>query len=291
LDTNAAGALDPLQVILWDGAGGVADGVDFGDNGEMDAIANHGDALYQTVIDNRTAAAFSLRRVDPVFPVGAPSHGLPPLGAGTDFPGVSVFYETTIGAIGAWATPPVVNRDFPPANLDGLEIWGPEGPTVADSDTDRYSLFGEPGGVSIFNADGSTFLTQSALAAALVTFDPSLRPYENLIDIDALMVQDTTTVGVFDAGDSILFSLWSIMDGATGFAYWGDATYVWDFATGISYYDHGGHLWDNGWTISAFGEAWNVDALEALAKVPEPGSVALLGLGLAGLGLARRRKG
>lgn len=274
-DRDAAGVADPEQVVLWDGAGGTADGIDYGGDGDVDAIANHGDALFFDVSHNLTAAAFSLRTV-----------------AGTDVAGVAVWYETTGGLIAPWAPAPMVDAMTPVINLDGLEIWGPEGPLVTDSDADRFSLFGDPGGTAVFNADGTTYIPWAALLADLTGLDSTFANLQDFLDLDALMVMDVGSVGVLDAGDEILFSLWPILvPGAA--PYFGDAVYHWVVGTGMSYLAHGGHLWTNGWTASHFGDPYNVDGLEALAlperAAPEPAALSLLGIGLAGLGWARRR--
>jgi hypothetical protein len=289
-------------VILWDGAGGTADGIDYDaaddDAGrQVDAIANHADALFDAVIANDTAAAFSLRTPGDVSS----------LGLAADV-GVPVYYETVGGAIGAWATPPVVDRMTPPRNLDGLEVWGAEGPTPAHSDADRFSVAGDPaaaGGprVSVFNADSTTYLLQSILASAVIALDPVLTGIAGLlgepelmqlIDLDALMVSDVNDIGIWDAGDRILFSLWPILDPLSAATlYVGDAAYVLTntgAASVAAFFDHGGHLWTDGWTAAHFGQAWNVDALEALAAVPEPGILGLLAAGLIVIGIARRRR-
>lgn len=296
-DRDAAGALDSSQNVLFDGRtpSGVIDGDDYNDAAgagpdgstnplaQVDAIANHGDAFYREVISNRTAILFSTRVGANVqgagFDAGAPGCGVNP-----------ICYETTGGGIGTWATPlQVTHHAGDPApedtsvsilqNLDGLEVFGPDG--VGDSD--RYSLFADfLTGVSIYNADGSTFLSQASLAAALTSFDSRFADFLNLIDLDALMVNEDGN-GVFDGSDSILFSLWPIL-GAAGFADVGDAAYVLDGSGAISYLFHGGHLWDNGWL------GLNVDALEAAAGIPEPASMALLLGGLAGIGAMTRRR-
>lgn len=309
LDRNATdGTDDDGQVVLWDGAGGTADGIDLGEGFQVDAIANNADALFDALIANDTAAGFSLRTPGDT----SSSSG------GADV-GAPVHYETTGGGIAPWATVPQVDDMNTLANLDGLEVWGPEGPTLADSDTNRYSTVGDAGGTSIFNADGSSYLLHSILASAVIAFDPVIAALDagapsglvqSLIDLDALMVSDSSEPGRWTDGDRILFSLWPLIDfgllgsGGSGTApvtvYHGDAAYVGTFSgsakapsMSLSFFDHGGHLWTDGWTGTRAefnNEPVNVDAIEALASVPEPGALALIAAGLLGAGMLRRRR-
>jgi len=293
-DRDAAGTLNVQQTVRFDGRlpSGVINSTDF--NGvsdpepapffQIDALANKGDAFYRQVVSNQTAILFSTR-------VGPNAQGA---GIDAGAPGCGpnpICFETTKGAIGLWATALQVTQHagavapdggIVMANLDALEVWGPD---TAD-DANAYSLWvdGFAGaGVSIFNADGSTFLSHAALVAALIAFDPRFDGVPTgLIDLDALMILEGDFNDTFDDGDSIMFSLWPIA-GALGLADVGDAVYVWDATTGISLLAHGGHLWSNGWL------GLNIDAIEA-AAIPEPATLALLGLGLAGLGAARRRR-
>lgn len=273
--STAAGGLvpDDQQNTMWDGSGGVADTFDYngipGTSGnpsdQVDALAHPADALFGDVVSNTTAILYSLRAGPNVQ------------GAGVDI-GAPVWYETTAGGTAPWATWPQVDQHGG-QNLDGLEVFGPEG---AD-DATRYSLFNDfaganNGGVgcSIYDsagtdglADETCWLSHGALSSMFTGIQ------QDLIDLDALML----------SGDSIMFSLWPI-PGLPGFGV-GDAVYLATRTSPVSAVllgplSHGGHLWTNDWLGN------NVDALEAAA--PEPASLALTVLGLAALGLGRRRK-
>ena len=256
-DSNAAGAYQQGQVVLWDGLGGAEDGLllPVAPYQQTDALANHQDALFREVINNQTAILFSYRATD----AQGVAHDV----------GDAVYYETSYGGIGTWATASQVNAVNPPINLDGLEVFGPE----RVSDTDRYSLANDAAwGTSIYDALGNTILSHSALASAMLAFDVEHHfTSANDIDLDALMVDD--------ADGLILFSLAPVL--ATG--YFGDAVYILNQAGVVSVLNHGGHLWNNGW------KGLDIDALEA-AAVPVPSAIWLFGSAIAGLSILKRRE-
>ena len=254
---------DPGRIIRWDGAGGRTDSTKFTPDTtlevEIDAMANSGDALFDAVVADETPMAFSLRAE-----------------GGGDIE-VPIWYETT-GASGGvrahWASMADVDQEGV-RNLDALEIWGSD----SADDANRISLLLDAAfSVSIFNLDGSPYLFFSDLVTAM---QPLLGVEEpDIIDIDALMVQDRGAIGEFDDGDRILFSLWPAEDPLSDATIAGDAVWLWAFGSAPEFLVHGGHRWESGW----LGE--NVDAIEALAArtaVPEPASFAMLALGLAWL--------
>lgn len=290
IDADSLNAPAPGQVVKWDGLGGVADGLLHPTRGgQIDALSNHGDYLLSPVIRNHTAVVFSTRSGPDVLGAGVDA------GMGPHCPfGTPICYETTGGGVGVWAAAAAVDLDHPPGllagphgsdkNLDGLEIFGP------DIDADRYSLDDDVlSGVSIYKAGGGVFLTHAALVTGMIGFDSRFDSVRDLIDLDALMVNENSAdpagSGLFDpTRDLILFSLDRFMFG-DGTPYFGDETYVWD-AVGVSLFDHGGHKWTNGWTGGL-----NVDALEAAATVvPVPAALPLLGSAIVAVGAMRRRR-
>jgi hypothetical protein len=274
LNTDAGGNPSPGQTLLWDGSGGVKDGFQFSVAGrdgdtQVDAMAHTNDTLFNNVLNNTTAALFSLRD-DAVF------------GDGRDISD-PVFYETTAGDREAWATAQQVNQEFLPANLIALEVWGQEG----TPDATRFSLFSDSNGdCSIYDFDGANttcWLTDTALNSAVQPFFSNLSVAQT--DLDAMMI----------SGNTVLFSLWTQIDyDGGGSNVVGDEVFVWNRDSGaIGYFNHGGHPWDSGWTLSTFlydgalcnEFGCNVDALEAAAgAAPEPASLSLLAAGIIGLG-------
>ena len=285
LDIDAAGVLDDMQNILWDGAGGVADATDYNgaggtstfDNDQVDAIANRTDFLFPDVTANAVPILFS-ERIGPDSP-----------DAGSTDTAAPIYFEETGGAKGTWATSAQVNADpTKPHNLDGLEIWG-------GVDADRFSLFGDSiSGTSVYLDDG--FFTPyighaeiAGVAMGLLASQSITGVLESEIDIDAMMLFDIGANDLWEVGDKIMFSLWSV----TGTGLKGDGVYVYTKGGPAITLFHGGHLWSEGWNGDI-----NIDALEAVfeqgtTNVPEPSTIALLGIGLAGLGggyLRRRRR-
>lgn len=255
-------ALSPLQVIRWDGAGGTANGYNYGGTmplpgPEVDALANTRDALFQSVINNSSALLFSVE-------------------GDTDSLGnahqVPVYSESISGVGQVWATPLEVDQAYVPGNtdydLDGLEVWGSE----LQSDSDRFSLAGDVGGVSVWNYDPNTntstaFVTTLQIATAIGRPDLAVG-----IDLDALMSWD----------DQLLFSIRPI-DVFDGGEIW-----YWDGINPATFLVHGGHVWDTAFNVTALYGSENVDALEAVS-VPEPSTLALVVVGLLGVTGWRRR--
>ncbi len=269
VDKDQNGIADAEQVLMWDGQGGVADTFDYGGSGEVDAIANCGDALYHAVINDQASLLWSTG--------GDPQ----------------IYYEKPhrCPGNGVWATALQINASTYDGtglphldDVDGLEVWGPE---MVD-DANRYSLAGDPLGVAVYAYAGgvsTTWLTDAIIQGALK--DLSIDLVLDDIDLDAMMTWDADCgTDPFDlATDSIMFSLAPVgpLDGGEIFVY---------DALGARYLYHGCHLWDTAWQVEGYagGLSENVNALEAVST-PEPVTLIGLMMGAGSLaGYIRRRR-
>ena len=266
---------DPLQNIAWDGAGNAWDTFDYGDSGEVDALANIRDAYYWDVVNDRVPLLNSFE--SPVF------------GESDD-----IYYQKPgVDINGVWAhgniNPPPgsdINTPRPPDDVDGLEVWGPEvfadPPGGVGDDSDMYSLMGDPGGTAVwqFRPGVGSFAYITSVQIANAIDRPDL---VGEIDLDAMMIFDAAGDDYFAVNDSIMFSIRAI-----GGAFDGGEIWVWTRGAPAAFLFHGGEVWNTPHTVGPdyLVGTEEVNALEAL---PEPTTLGLLGLG--GLALLRRRRG
>jgi hypothetical protein len=294
LDRDIMGLLDTGQTIAWDGVGGTMDGLDYTGIGptfapmEVDAMANHLDALYFALRGDASFLLFSVGNGSaPLFSGMLPTSEGETIGFAGD-----VSFERP-GAIskGIWAPGPSIDSMVAPADVDGLEVWGPEPPGF---DSDRFSYLADAAsGVSVWNATtGGPYIAHATIAAAVTALlgpiPPGVEPDD--LDLDGLMVQDVD--GVPDEfgglGDSIIFSIRQMRDAMDpdGFYATGSEIFTLDAAAvGLipGFLFHGGHLWDHPYSLAAMktadGRQLDINALEG-ASVPEPSAWVLCVVGL-----------
>lgn len=351
LDEDSVGVPDPELVVAWDGQGGALDGLDYSGSRpldlprerQVDALANNLDALYGPILNDRAHLVFSHSQVVGVYgPPGAGFLGFVPavpmvgpvlLTNGNTIYGAAEISVEEAGFYAGpsvqsgWATVANINGMAPPADLDGLELWGPEPALAADSN--MYSLdvdVIDGAGISVWSYGLGTkvstpYITHATIVGAVTSllgpvpstaFGRNDLPSFEAINLDALMVQD------FDGedmqfggiGDSIIFSINQIVDPADPDGYYatGSELFVLDAtAAGISasFLRHGGHLWDHAYALANFGVAGllpqqrayiDIDGIEAVGElvtsgeIPEPGTIAMLSLAsVIGGCLLRRR--
>jgi hypothetical protein len=314
---NPSHTANPGQVIAWDGTGGTTNTSNFfglwnPQSGtaapnpfQVDALANKKDLLFYEVIEDKVTLVFST--------------GLPG-GPRTDYDNY-IFYERPPGNIGVWATPAQINQ-VEPNNVEGLELWAPvkdatvpleqrinsvllQGPEVPVDDANRYSLFGDPLGCSVFKSNGDCLFLKANIAGAITPLFPGLDITSAKIDLDGLMTWE----------NDILFSLKPIDGNNDGIITDNDPSkdldggeiFVWrSTESSAKFLIHGGHVWDTVFNVKDTVEFWtglrpgteNIDALEAVAvcdhdcpPIPEPSTVlSLLTLGTLGAGSAIKRK-
>ena len=298
---------------------------------QIDAIANYADWFYPRSLSDVVHLVFSIddEASSRAFLVPAPSPtpfvvasaGLIPLANGNFIGGAGeISYElgTGFGALpstqGRWATQAQIN-DMPlPIDVDGLELWGDEPAFTAD--TGKYSLEDDViSGVSVWNLSGTAYISHAAVVSAVTSLLGPLTPGTNLhpglINLDALMVHDGFGItdsfdpGPFGApGDEILFSIHQIVNplDPTGYYATGSEIFYMNASGFEGYLQHGGHDWNKAYALSNMisiidGPAGqlivqhDLNALEAVADVPEPTSVMFLLLGIAAVaGIRTRRK-
>jgi hypothetical protein len=309
---------NPGQVIAWDGTGGTTNtsnffglwnptsGIAAPDPFQVDALANRKDLLFYEVIEDSVPLVFST--------------GLPG-GPRTAFDNY-IFYERPnhkvllpfpYKEIGVWATPAQINQ-VEPNNVEGLELWAPvqdetvpledrvndvllQGPEIPVDDANRYSLFGDPLGCSVFKSNGNCLFLKADIASAITPLFPGLDITDAKIDLDGLMTWE----------NDILFSLKPIDGNNDGIITDNDPSqdldggeiFVWlSTEPSAKFLIHGGHVWDTAFNVKDTVEFWtglrpgteNIDALEAVAT-PEPSTfLSLLTLGTLGAGSAIKRK-
>lgn len=193
--------LIPGQSLLWDGAGGIMNGINYGNT--VDAMANVGDALFDSVINNTSALLVSAKG-DPIAPI---------------------MYETIPGGVGIWAMPPQIDQHGV-TDLTALEVWGPE----MYPDANRYSLAGDPGW-SVYAFPGGGLVTPQQIATAIGA--PNLT-----VDLDALMVNGETYLfsiapaGPFDGGEIWVWNSANPAPGSASFLNHGG--HLWDTAFNVT---------------------------------------------------------
>lgn len=315
---NPSHTPNPGQVIAWDGTGGTTNtsnflalwnpqsGIAAPDPFQVDALANRKDLLFYDVIYDRVPLVFST--------------GLPG-GPRTDYDNY-IFYERPnhkvllpfpYKEIGVWATPAQINQ-VAPNNVEGLELWAPvqdptvpledrvnsvllQGPEIPVDDANRYSLFGDPLGCSVFKSNGDCLFLKANIAGAITPLFPGLDITSAKIDLDGLMTWE----------NDILFSLkpidgnndGSITDNDPSKDLDGGEIFVWrSTEPSAKFLIHGGHVWDTVFNVKDTVEDWtglrpgteNIDALEAVAT-PEPSTfLSLLTLGSLGAASTLKRK-
>ena len=279
-DIDMLHAGDPLQDLEWDGLGGNLDANDYSGSGtptpfdpdQVDALANNSDFLLNELVASTAGMVLSLESEN------------------------FIRYHGAAGGVGIWATADQVRSSGPGIDnaddVDGLEIWGP-------IDANHYSIIGDPvtpPDISIYYYDVGPhtsigYIAHSTLLAEVNRF---LGTGFEQIDVDALMVNDFTTLGDWEGGDEILFSLRPVIDptGAPGLD--GGEIFHWINGVGMSFLVHGGVTWDTANDVRGlFGSlSENINALEAVTMeaIPEPSLLLPVGLFFVFMTALRRKR-
>ncbi len=229
-DRTSSGTPDPGQTLLWNGIGVTKDGIDYPTYGQVDAMANPGDAFFDGIMNDSVALVFSTTFEDKIF-----------------------FELPRIGSGGIWSKANQINSQGVD-DVDALELWGPQ----KQPDAFYYSVYGDAtidpltgvvvAGAVFDQSNNVIFTNQEITKAVNKVTQLNLRT----VNLDAMMV----------SRDEIIFSVDSIeglLDGGEIFVY--------DQSTGNSaFLEHGGHLWDTNFNVmKTFGTtSENINALEAV---------------------------
>ena len=238
-DKDTFGVSDPGQSLLWDGTGTTTDGIDYLTYGQVDAMANPGDAFFNQVLRDQAALVFSTT-FDP-----------------------NIYFELPVTSFGLrsgiWATAnqidaPELGRDPGVQDVDGLELWGPDN----FSDASYYSVYGDAMidpltgqflSGAVFDQNNNVIFTNQEITQAV---NQVTQLDLKIVNLDAMIV----------SGDEIIFSIDPIEELLDG-----GEIFVYDQSTGNSrFLKHGGHLWDTSFDVmKTFGTASeNINALEAV---------------------------
>jgi len=273
------------QLGQWDGQGGARDGqwLAEGDSQfaeyNVDAHSQIRDVLFDAVVNDRV----------PLI-VSATGDNL--LGNDT-----ALAAERPSGAAETFATrQQVVNHPHAGGvlrDIDSVDLWGGE-----DGHASFFSFGTDPNNTSVYAnflagvPNVQPYLSKNDIANAIG--DPNIAPQ---IDVDGLMVRDVGTGGnpfdgEFNAGDAILFSIAPVVEPSGALRYDGGEIWVWEHGQMAQFLQHGGHAWDTTFDVAGLlgTQTQNIDALEAVGAVPEPGSLALLLSGAVASITLRRRK-
>ncbi len=304
IDEDAAGNLDPMQNIAWDGTGNAWDTFDYStafpwvQGTNVDALAYVKDKFFDEVVNDQVAMLAAIDQ--PTNPV--PDNE-------------NIYYQTAgAGAVsGIWATGVIGSGPYtsdintaavnahaqsvrPWINPDGLEVWGPEvappenGGQGTGDDAYLFSTNADwtynaavftylPGGGAGGQDTVVTYITAQQIQNAIET------PEE--VDLDAMMVYDIEGDGAFGAGDSIMFSVHETA--SAGGAFDGGEIWVWNFGSAAQFLVHGGVVWDTPHQVDiTLGLQQGIEDIGGLEAVPEPATLGLFALGT--LALLRRKK-
>jgi len=270
-DRSAIGDYDPEQNLNTDGVGTTQDGLDFSnsratdDNDrQVDALSNNGDAFYHEVTNNNTNLLFSVSNDANVYE-----------------------HSVMSGTASIWTSPPALDNSIGINDIDALEVWGPPFPR---SDAWHYSVARDEATNEVGDFVGdfiSVWEYNATLGESVPLF--SVEDIANAIGLDPWNQAFLDVDAMMTSGDEIMFSIAPIDTLFDGGEIW-----VWNGIEGelANYLIHGGHVWDTGFDIAdTFGLASeNINALEALRPIPLPGSVWLMGFGIAALGFVSRHR-